>query len=253
MSAMTPRTGEQHRPAASATSCNWVNTSTTERIASAAAGAALAAWGLRRGDLLGYALAACGGGLLFRGASGHCVTYQLLGISTARRNEPGVRAQLGCRLEKTLVIGRPADELYAFWRELENLPRILPHLRSVETTSELQSHWVAEAPLNQTIEWDAEIINERQGELIAWQSLPGGQVDTAGSVHFEPLPGGRETRLHVSLKYDPPGGKASIGIARLLGEDLEQRLDDDLQRFRVAAESGELKIASSEALARRPR
>lgn len=222
-----------------------VNVGNAERWASAAAGGALALLGLSRRSLGGAALALAGGALVYRGVSGHCLLYHSLGINTTGKHSPaiGVRAQHGCKVERSMLINRSADELFRYWRNLENLPRIMEHLVSVTKLDGNRSHWVAKGLLGSTVEWDAEIHNEREGELIAWRSLPGAQVDTAGSVHFELSPDGRGTILRVSLKYDPPGGKVGATIAHLLGDGVGQHLHEDLWHFKQFMESGEMATA----------
>ncbi|MEX2119352.1 MAG: YgaP-like transmembrane domain [Pirellulales bacterium] len=218
------------------------NVGEVERIASAVAGAALAAYGLRRGSLGGLVLAATGGGLLYRGLTGHCYLYQALGVNTTaepRGPATSVPAGQGAKVEASLVVDRSPAELFRFWRNLENLPRIMTHLESVSQTSQTGSHWVAQAPLGTVVEWDAEIINERENELIAWRSLVGSTVDNAGSVHFEPA-GPGATRVKVSLKYDPPGGKLGVAAAKLLGEEPQRQIDEDLQRFKQMMEAASL-------------
>ena len=216
-----------------------VNVGDTERWASVAAGGALALLGLRRPSIGGAVIALAGGALVYRGITGHCMTYQLLGVNTAVEHNRaiGVRAQHGVKVERSLQINRPADELFRYWRKLENLPKIMDHLVSVSELDGKRSHWVAKGLLGSTVEWDAEIHNEREGELIAWRSLPGAQVDTAGSVHFEQSENGRGTTVRVSLKYDPPGGKVGATIAQLLCDGVEQHLHEDLQRFKQAMEA----------------
>ena len=108
-------------------------------------------------------------------------------------------------VHQTITISRPAEELYRFWRDFQNLPRIMSHLESVQADGDRRSHWKAKAPAGMTVEWDAEITEDRPNELIAWRSV-GGHVDNAGSVRFVPAPGGRGTEVHVAMRYDPPGG-----------------------------------------------
>ena len=219
-----------------------INVGETERMASLIGGGALALLGLSRGSLSGLGLAALGGALAYRGATGHCSLYGALGMSTAEPRGPatGVRAQHGCKVEKSLLINRSPEELYRFWRNLENLPRIMHHLESVQMLSDGKSHWKAKGPLGTSVEWDAEIHNEREGEMIAWRSIEGSQVDTAGSVHFERAPQSRGTIMHVSLKYDPPLGKVGATIASLLGEGVDHQLDTDLRDFKRLMEAGEV-------------
>jgi uncharacterized membrane protein len=220
------------------------NVGESERAISAVGGTAIALYGLNRGGFSGLLIAAIGGSLIYRGVTGNCEMYRALGVNTNPRNQfssaTGVPAQYGFKYEKNFIINRPAQELYDHWRRLENLPLIMRHLKSVTQTDLVRSHWVAKGPMNVQLEWDAEIINEEPGRMIAWRSLPGSTVDTAGSVHFDELGSGRGTQLRVSLKYNPPGGKVGASIAWLLGSGAEQEVEEDLRRFKQVMEAGEV-------------
>lgn len=238
-----------------ASSCSIQNVGGTERVISALGGAVITAYGISRGGLSGLAITAIGGALLYRGISGNCQLYRALGVDTSERNaysSPiGVPAQYGFKYEKNFIINRPAHELYAHWRRLENLPRIMRHLESVTPLGVLQSRWVAKGPMGMRLEWDAEIINEDPGRLIAWRSLPGAQVDTAGSVHFDELPSGRGTELRVSLKYNPPGGKVGATIASWLGSGVEQEIEEDMRRFKHVMEAREVSTTQGQSMGAR--
>lgn len=219
--------------------CLEKNIGETERAFSLAAGLGLGLAGLAHGGIKGLALTALGAGLAWRGYTGHCHTYQLLGINNAQRNPAtSVSAQQGVKLEKTIIVTRPAADLYRFWRRLENLPQVMRHLKNVRSIDCQHSRWVAEGALGKDLEWDAEIINEREDEMIAWASLPDGDVETAGSVHFRSLPNGHGTEVVVSLKYNPPAGKMGAQLATLLGEGLEEKLNEDLATFKQVMETG---------------
>jgi uncharacterized membrane protein len=158
----------------------------------------------------------------------------VLGLNTA--DDPGapataVPAGKGAKVDESITVGRPPAEVFAFWRKLSNLPRVMSHLKEVRETDGTRSHWVAKGPLGVTVEWDAEVFNERPGELIAWRSLPGSDVDTAGSVHFAP-DGNGGTRLTVVLKYDTPAGSIGRAVAGLFGSDVAEEVRADLARFR---------------------
>ncbi len=208
-----------------------VNVGETERWASAIGGGALALYGvsqlIRNGSWGGAVLALVGGSLIYRGTSGHCAMYEAAGINTAGSGEAdakspvvSVPAERGIKVEKSIIINnRTPQELYQFWRRFENLPRFMNHLESVTETGGNRSHWVAKAPAGTSVEWDAEVYNEKEGELIAWRSLEGADVDSAGSVHFTPASGARGTEVRVVLKYDPPGGVVGAAIAKLFGEE----------------------------------
>jgi uncharacterized membrane protein len=146
--------------------------------------------------------------------------------------------------ERSVIINRPAEELYNLWRKFDQLPCFMSHLISVLEQGD-RSHWVAKGPAGTELHWDAEILNERQNELIAWRSLPGGDVDHVGSVRFQPARGGRGTLVRVELQYRPPAGRAGATIAKLLGQSLEKQVDVDLRRFKQWVETRE--IAPTEA------
>jgi uncharacterized membrane protein len=218
------------------------NVGSKERIASVVGGGALAAAGLARGGLSGLAMALVGGGLLHRGATGNCMTYNALGINTARPADGKpvrIAAGRGVRISQSITVLKPVDELYQFWRDFRNLPRVMRHLQSVEVTSDGRSHWKASAPFGKTVEWDAEIYTQRENEVIGWRSLAGSQVDTVGSVQFRKAPGERGTEVTVTLKYDPPAGKLGAAIASIYGESAGQQVKEDLRRFKQIMEAGE--------------
>jgi len=133
---------------------------------------------------------------------------------------------------------KPGARASAVARAFANLPRIMANLDEVQVLDSRRSRWIARGPGGVGVEWEAEIINEVPNELIAWRSTSG-TVDHAGSVHFEPGPGGRGTIVRVSLQYDPPGGTAGHAIAALLGSDAGSRIEEDLQNFKRMMESGE--------------
>lgn len=224
-----------------------VNVGRTERIASGLAGAALVAFSLRQRRLRGLLLP-LGGGLLVRALTGHCPVNRALGRNTALDDETvspvaSVGRGQGVKVEKSVTIDRPAHELYAFWRDFENLPRFMEHLESVTVIDPRRSHWTAKAPAGQRVEWDAEIHNEIPDELIAWRSLPGSEIANAGSVHFESL-GDGGTEVRVVLSYEPPAGRVGDAVARLFGEAPSQQVEDDLRRFKQVMEAGEVPVRS---------
>lgn len=213
------------------------NVHKVERLISILSGAALIAYGLKKGGLSGIALAITGGGLAFRGTTGHCPVYQSLDLSTAKDEAPGTK---GVHVEQAITINASPEELYGFWRNFENLPLITDRLENVKVTGDKTSTWVARGPAKKPIQWDAEIINERPNELIAWQSLPGADIDNAGSVRFNPAPSGRGTEVHVTIQYYPPANSLGAGIAMLFGEEPSMQVADTLKRFKRLMETGEI-------------
>jgi uncharacterized membrane protein len=218
------------------------NISETERWLSMAAGAGLATYGLTRGRAGGWVLAGVGALLVRRGMTAHCDIYQALGLNTAGTGEDTRQAlggPAGVIVEESVVINRPISELYRFWRNLENLPRFMSHLESVERITDTLSRWRAKAPAGTTVEWNAEIINEVPDQVIGWRSIEGSDVVSAGSVNFDEAGPGRGTRVRVRLQYSPPGGKVGDAVARLFGSDAATQIRQDLQRFKQMVEEGQ--------------
>ncbi|MEU6548582.1 SRPBCC family protein [Streptomyces sp. NPDC046859] len=152
------------------------------------------------------------------------------------------RARKSTPMELTAVttVTRSPDEAYTLWKDLERLPDFMVHLDEVHVTGPRTSHWRASAPFGKTVEWDAEITQDVPGQLIAWRSLDGADIDNSGDVRFVPAPGGRGTEIRVSLRYQLPGGAVGKAAARYFGEEPHQQLDDDLRRFKQIAEIGEV-------------
>jgi uncharacterized membrane protein len=215
-----------------------INVGPYERALSALGGAALLAVSVIRPSRLSLPLAASGSYLVFRGISGRCLAYKVMNINRISTN-----GKRGIVVERSVTINRPREEVYSFWRDFENLPRFMAHLNSVQVSGDKltsrTSHWVAKAPLDKSVQWEAEIIEERPNEYIYWKSLPGSLIKTSGSVGFRDAPGGRGTEVHVSFTYDLPGGSASAAFAKLLGEEPGSQVREDLRRFKQMLEAGE--------------
>ena len=155
--------------------------------------------------------------------------------------EAKARAEHGIRVSKTFTVNREPDEVYAFWRQLDNLPRFMKHLESVEVDG-TRSRWTALGPAGVRVQWDAEMV-EDSPQRIAWRSLPGTLVPNSGVVRFDRAPGARGTELRVELRYEPPGGKAAALFAKLFGREPHQQIDDDLRRVKQLLEAGEIAVA----------
>jgi uncharacterized membrane protein len=144
------------------------------------------------------------------------------------------------QVRKAITVSPPPQATYEFWRDLENLPRFMEHLESVEVLDETRSRWRAKAPAGRKVEWEAEIVNDLPDESISWRSRPGADVENSGSVSFRAAPGGRGTEVVVELRYTPPAGGFGAAAAKLFGEDPPTQLADDLRRFKQVLETGEV-------------
>ncbi|HEY9909339.1 MAG TPA: SRPBCC family protein [Thermosynechococcaceae cyanobacterium] len=205
----------------------------TERWASIVGGSAMVLLGLRQRSLRGLLTAVAGGSLAYHGAKSEKSLPEKVGDAV------GLNKSLIA--ERTVTIyNKSPEELYNYWHDFENLPRFMKHLQSVKVLDLRRSHWVATAPMGQTIEWDAEIVDDRPGELIAWASAEGAQVENAGFVRFKPAQGRQGTEVKVVLEYSVPGGAVTAAIAKLFGEEPEQQIGDELNRFKQLMETGEI-------------
>jgi len=222
-----------------------VNVGRTERIASAVGGAALAALGARERGVRGAVLGLLGLALVHRGASGHCAVYGTMGVDTAghggRRRRPadGTAEEAGISVSASITVKRPAEELYAFWRDFRNAPRYMDRIVRVEVLDELRSRWTASGPTGQSWEWESEVTEDVPGALIAWESLPGSELPNRGWVQFAATGDGR-TEVRYFVEFDPPAGVVGQAIARVFQEAPEEMARGDLRRFRALVESGEV-------------
>jgi uncharacterized membrane protein len=146
----------------------------------------------------------------------------------------------GARVDKAITIEKPVSEVYSFWRRFENLPRFMRHLESVTVQDDLHSHWVVKTFGGKKLEWDSETIEQRDNEMISWRSLPGADVDNAGSVWFTPVPGGSGTVVRLEMKYVPPGGKTGAIVSKVFRQDADSEIEEDLNRLKTLLETGQL-------------
>ena len=224
------------------------NVAGLERLGSVATGTIAIAYGLSRQSRTRAWLTVAGTTLVYRGVTGHCPVYSTLGVTTAR-NGSDTRVALagdrGIKVHEAVTLERPIEEVYSFWRRFENLPRFMTYLERVDDLGNGRTRWVAKGPLRTTVEWDAEIINEVDNQVIGWRSLPGGDVTIAGSVNFDSVRNGRATRVTVRLQYEPTAGRAGALLARLFGREPSQTIREDLRRFKQLLEAGEVPVAAA--------
>ena len=229
---------------------SMINVTQNERTLSVVGGSILTVLGavvaLTRRNPVGALLALLGGGLIYQGTTGHSPLYRLLGTNRAVRTNPqsvSVPHEQGEHVVGVVTINRPIEELYAIWRNFQNLPSIMSYLDKVEIKDDKHSRWTVKSPVGTPVSWDAEIINEVKNQVIGWRSLQNAQVANAGSVRFRPTAYGQGTEMRVTLEYVAPGQKLGAAVAKWLGQNPEQQLQDDLERFKMYIENGEFKSA----------
>ncbi|HEX6750482.1 MAG TPA: SRPBCC family protein [Longimicrobium sp.] len=195
------------------------------------------------GALLGLA----GAWLIARGASGHCFVYDALDVDTAddasperggfvaAENEPGVS------VHASITVDRPADEVYAAWRDFERAPRYMDRIARVHVLDPTRSRWTATGPMGRSWTWESEVVEDRAGELIAWESLPGAELPNRGWVQFHPAGAdGRQTEVRYFVEFDPPGGVIGDAVARVFHDAPKEMIRGDLRRFRQMVEAEEV-------------
>lgn len=240
--------GTIYEPRRSKQKQSKINVGRYERLISVLMGGTLMTVGTVTGGIRGLVMALLGGYSVSRGVTGHCEVYEQLDVNTAvvtNRQAVSVPHLQGIRLEESVTINLPPEEIYGFWRNFENLPRFMRHLECVDIISDTRSHWVVKAPAGLTVAWDAEIINEIKNEVIGWRSLQKATVPNAGSVRFVRSADGHSTEVRVTMEYAPPAGPLGATIARLLGENPEQQIREDLGRFKELMEKGVISEAEN--------
>jgi uncharacterized membrane protein len=229
-SALPPATGSAN-----------INVGVQERVGSVFLGAAVAAYGLRHlGSLGGLALTAAGGFLLYRGLTGYCAINNAIGRNSVNRRTSAMEAK------ETFTINKPRSEVYAYWRQLENLPRFMKHLKDVKVEDSLRSTWKAEVPGGLgTVTWESVITEDQDGELISWASLPGSTIDNAGEVRFrDDFNGG--TEVQVAMTYRLPAGDLGTLAGKLFSPFVNNMIQEDVRRFKSIMETGETMVTGSE-------
>jgi uncharacterized membrane protein len=222
------------------------------RVTSVVGGGVLLMYGLKRGSRAGTALALLGMELACRGLTGRSA-YTCVRDDLRRRQNDGatIPYRKGIRVDEAVTINQSLEPLYQFWRRFDNLPYFMEHLQSVSVIDEKRSHWMAKGPAGRQVEWDAEVVSEVPNEMIGWRSVPGSEINTAGSVHFKPAPGGRGTEVSVELQYLPPGGTLGALFAKLFGEEPQQQIREDLRHLKQIMETGEVPTVSGQPRGRR--
>jgi uncharacterized membrane protein len=213
-----------------------------ERWVTLATATALIAYGISRRTIPGIALAMAAAPLALRGISG---AWPRSNGESADDTHRALAGNRGIHVRESIRLEKPVADVYRFWRNLENLPRFMTHLKRVKDLGSGHSHWEASGPADATIEWNAEIINEVEGKVIGWRSLPGSDVVTAGSVNFSSVRDGRSTQIAVHLQYEPPAGRAGALLSRILGRDPASMIREDLRRLKQLLEAGEVAQATT--------
>ncbi|PWG78668.1 YgaP-like transmembrane domain [Pararcticibacter amylolyticus] len=213
-----------------------VNINKAERMFSLLAGTVLLYNGITQITKKPFTAASklvAGGALLVRAVSGHCAAYAAAGKNSARSEAINIRQQF--------TVNRPRAVVFHFWRSLENLPLFMRHLEKVEKKEDNLWLWKAKFSDNfPAISWNAEIVKEKEGYFIGWQSVDNAIIDHAGKVEFNDAANGHGTEVQVVFTYRAPAGTIGTGIARLLNPFVEKLILEDVLNFKQYIEAGEI-------------
>ena len=208
-----------------------INLDWPERYTSVLVGIGLFTSGIRHlisNPLSNLVKSAAGGYLLYRGLTGHCPLYTKVGkYNTSPRN---------VNIRSSFSVNRPRMEVYNFWRQLDNLPLFMRHLKEVTVISPTKSHWEVKLPVAQ-LSWDAEIVEDQEGFMIGWHSVPGSTIHNAGKVEFKDAPGGQGTILNIVISYTPPAGGVGTAVGQLLTPVFEKMVREDVNNFKSYLET----------------
>lgn len=210
---------------------------TVERLASLIGGGALAAWGIKR--LVGRRSP---GTITMTAAAGLLVYNGVRSYDGASRR--------GAHLEASFTINKPPEELYRYWRNVENLPKFMQHVESVQANG-TRLHWVARGPLGARLSWDTEITDEKENEWMVWRSVEPSPLSHSGSVHFRPAAGNRGTVVTVAIQYQPLSSGVGKSLMELLGKAPEFQLREELRHFKQLMEAGEIPTTEGQPSGRR--
>jgi uncharacterized membrane protein len=219
-----------------ATGSSNINVGPVERIASILVGTAAAVYGARQiTKPAGIGLALAGAQLIYRGATGYCMVNRAIG----RNSNTTIRKTSPMEIQHTLIVNKPKSEVYAFWRNLENLPLFMKHLQNVEEQDSVNSTWKAHVPGHVgTITWKAVVTEDIPNQLLIWSSKPGSTIDTAGEVRFSDR-SDDSTELRIRMTYRLPAGDLGTLAGRLFSPAVEKMISEDLNRFKTMMETGE--------------
>jgi len=235
-------------------SADQENVGQMERIIGGILGVGLVYFGLKRASLNGLLVAGLGGALVYRSTTGYCPAYGAMGIDTAQKEgaRPEDYFERGVHVEQSYMIQKPVEEVYAFWRDFSNLPTFMDHLQQVEVLSSTRTRWTAKAPLLGQVSWEAEIIHDQPNELIAWKSVEHSTVANAGTVTFtrRDVEGQPQTEVKVVLDYIPPAGSVGTMVAKMFGEEPSQTIKEDLRKFKMKMEAGEIATTNGQSKGR---
>ena len=222
-----------------------LNVAEVERWASALGGAALAVYGITPAIVAGAMIAASGGALIARGATGHCPVYAVADLNTAdtAKRTRGLRSAVTRRPRRDGRDDRPAAPTSSirFWRNLENLPQV--HARISCRCGRLTIAARTGSPRRRPAERSngtPRSSTRFPNKLIAWQTARWRRRRSAPARSVSSRR--PETAAHrcTSTQYHPPAGQGRRGGRLDARSRSDQTIQEDLRRFKQLMETGEI-------------
>jgi uncharacterized membrane protein len=211
-------------PTSSAAERPAVNIGDKERLLSALAGSLLL-YATAKRHTVNTLLLLGGGYLLYRALTGHCAIY-------SARSVHRWAAGTDIRVRTHVVVSRPREEVYAFWRRLENLPLFMKHLENIDELDARTSAWKLKIPGGMgDIRWEAKIVKEEKDTELSWHSVSGAAIHNTGKINFSDTPG-KGTRVDVMIAYGIPPGAIGERLAHLLTPAFGNKVEQDIHHFR---------------------
>lgn len=193
----------------------------------------------------GAAAAVAGAALLFTKKSGGWSDEKRISDAPSWTLRDTPKGEKGALIGRSVTINLPRREVYDRWRDFTRFPDFMDNVHSVEKLSERQSRWIIEAPAGKTVELVTEITHDVPGERIAWKSVEGSEITTAGQAMFSDAAPGRGTVVQLVMTYSPPGGTIGKLVAKLFQREPAIQARRDLRRFKQLLETGEVTVNAS--------
>ncbi len=208
--------------------------SPTTRVLAGFAGAGLIAYGATHRKLIGKALGVNGAILLARSI-----------LNTPLKGMIGADETTGVHIQKTACINVTAADLYEFWKNPENYPKVFAHVKQITPEQNGIFLWHVSGPAGIPLSWRGRIARLVPEKRIEWWSLPDSIIENHGVIHLEAQKDGR-TRVHIDMSYNPPAGLIGHAVAALFGLDPKSALDQDMVQLKSLLEQGKTRVGGHE-------
>jgi uncharacterized membrane protein len=159
----------------------------------------------------------------------------------------GADQTAGLRSQKTAYINASTSDLYEFWKNPENYPKVFAHVNRVTREQDGTFRWQVSGPAGIPLSWTGRITRLVLDKSIEWWSLPESTIENHGVIHLDAEKDGR-TRVQIDMSYNPPAGLLGHAVAALLGLDPRSAMDQDVVQLKSLFEREKAKVDGHEAM-----